>query len=133
MFEKLPDDATSDRTTPLWSFVERDAAWADAYSLALIGDTADATRAVDRAISLCPTTFIGNITHYELVRALALVGDGHVNDGLAHAVTTARAWPVSTIRRRTLGRILDALPEQSRALEAARELRSLTAGSPADV
>ncbi|GAA1657326.1 hypothetical protein GCM10009733_063750 [Nonomuraea maheshkhaliensis] len=52
---------------------------------------------------------------------------------LAQAVTTARAWPVSTIRRRTLGRILDAMPEQGRAPEAARELRSLTAGPPAGV
>src|SRR5262249_31881903 len=76
--DSLPDDAISDRTSPLRSFGERDAAWARAYSSGLIGDTAVAADAVDRAIALCPTTFTGNITHYELVRALTLVGDGHV-------------------------------------------------------
>lgn len=130
--ERLPGDATSDQTTPLWSFVERDAAWANAYSLALIGDTAQATAAVDRAIAVCPPTFTGNITHYEFVRALALVGEGDIDHGLAHAVTTAHAWPISTIRRRTLGRILDALPQTRCELEAARELRSLTARPPTD-
>ncbi|MGP3917725.1 helix-turn-helix domain-containing protein [Nonomuraea sp. 10N515B] len=132
VYERLPGDATSERTTPLWSFAERDAAWANAYSLALIGDTTPATAAVDRAIAVCPPTFTGNINHYELVRALALVGEGDIDHGLGHAVTTAHAWPISTIRCRTLGRILDALPKKGRELEAARELRSLAARPAAD-
>ncbi|MGW0807205.1 XRE family transcriptional regulator [Nonomuraea sp. NPDC002799] len=126
--DRLPDSAISDRTSPFWSFGGRDAAWAHAYSLGLIGDTTEAAKAVDEAIALCPTTFTGNVIHYELVRALVLIGDGHVNDGLAHALTTAHAWPVSTIRRRTLVRILEALPDKGHALDSARELRSLTAG-----
>lgn len=133
VFEVLPSEATSDRTTPLWSFVERDAAWANAYSLALIGDTAEATDAVDRALALCPAAFTGNVNHYELVRALALVGEGAIDDGLAHAVTTAQDWPISTIRRRTLVRILEALPGKERGLELARELRALVAAPASDV
>lgn len=125
--EKLPHAAVNDRTSPLWSFGERDAAWARAYSYGLAGDTTQAVRAVDEAIALCPAAFGGNIAHYELVRALSLVGDGHIDDGLTHAVATVRAWPISTTRRRTVVRILDALPEKGRAVEAARELRALTA------
>ncbi|MEO3884357.1 XRE family transcriptional regulator [Nonomuraea sp. B5E05] len=124
--ERLADNAASDRTSPLWSFVERDAAWAHAYSSAVIGDAAQAASAVDKALALCPATFTGNIVHYELVRALTLVSEGDIGGGLAHALTTAHAWPISTIRRRTLGRILEALPEKARALDAARELRTLT-------
>ncbi len=122
--EKLPGD--SDEISPLWSFGERAAAWARAYSSALIGDTREAGAAVDEAIALCPATFTADITHYELVRALALVGGGDPSGGLVHAVTAARGWPISTMRTFTIGRILDALPENARALEPAQELRALT-------
>ncbi|MEU6799386.1 hypothetical protein ABZ907_47540 [Nonomuraea wenchangensis] len=129
--ERLPDSDVSDRPSPLWTFGERDAAWARAYASALIGYARAATQAVDEAIAFCPPSFTGNITHYELVPALALIKEGDLHDGLTHAVATARAWPMSTIRRRTLGRILHALPVTDQRLEPGREeLRGLISGAP---
>jgi hypothetical protein len=127
-FDALPDTAASDQTSPLWSFRPWARAWALAYPLALIGETRSALEATDQARALCPSTFYGNAANLQLVSALTLVRDREVDQGLTQATATAQTWPVSTIRRRIIGQVLDALPKKAQALEGARELRSLTAG-----
>ncbi|WP_433520028.1 hypothetical protein ACQP2T_16205 [Nonomuraea sp. CA-143628] len=131
-FDALPDSVNSDQTSPLWSFREWAQAWALAYPYALIGKTRDALEATEQARTLCPPAFQGNVANLSLVHALTQARDRDVDQGLRQAIATAQTWPVSTIRSRIIGQMLDGLPEKGRELESARELRSLTAGPSAD-
>ncbi|MFC4006853.1 XRE family transcriptional regulator [Nonomuraea purpurea] len=127
-FDALPDSVDSDHTSPLWSFRAWAQSWALGYPYALIGETREAVDATEQARTLCPPAFHGNVANLSLVHALTQTRDRDVDQGLQQAITTAQAWPISTIRSRIIGQMLDGLPEKGRALDAARELRALTAG-----
>ncbi|GAA2210243.1 hypothetical protein GCM10009850_057020 [Nonomuraea monospora] len=128
-FDALPNSVDSEQISPLWSFRGWAQAWALAYPYALIGATKEAIDATDQARALCPPSFHGNMANLSLVHALTQTRALDVGPGLQQAVATMRAWPISTVRSRIVGQLLGGLPEQSRGLDSARELRTLAAGT----
>jgi tetratricopeptide (TPR) repeat protein len=128
VFGNLPDHITQDRISP--HGYPEGALWeTEGFAYAILGDTKRAVSATDQAFSLMPEERSGSRTNINLMRALALVRDRDITEGLTHAVETMRGMPTSTSRRRITGEILKALPdEKSRTLPAARELRALTIG-----
>lgn len=128
VYEVIPNGR---QESPLWSFPERRMHWSRAYPSALIGDTAQVSNAIERALSLCPVDFHGDIADLKLIQALGLAHDGDVSTSLDIATTVAEGCYFTASRRRILGQIVDALPEKARALPAARELRALASGQSA--
>ncbi|WP_214103571.1 helix-turn-helix domain-containing protein [Acrocarpospora catenulata] len=122
-YEALPDP---DRGSPLWSFSERRMHWSQAYPSALMGDTAEASQALERALALCPVTLRADVTELKLMQALALVHDRDITTSLDIASTAAEEQPLGASRRRIMGQIIQALPESARTVPATRELRALT-------
>lgn len=128
VFGDLPDHVTRDQISP--HGYSEGALWeAESFSYAMLGDTKRAVSANEQALSLMPEERSGSRTNINLMRALALVRDRDVTEGLTHAANAMRGMPTSTSRRRIAGEILRALPdEKARTLPAARELHALTTG-----
>ncbi|WP_271216661.1 helix-turn-helix domain-containing protein [Streptosporangium carneum] len=123
-YERIPDRR---RESPLWSFSERRMHWGQAYPSALIGDTTEATKAVERSLALCPADYRADIAELKLIQALSLAHDRDVTTSLDIATAATEGQPLGASRRRILGQIVDALPEKARALPAARDLHVLAA------
>ncbi|WP_395103753.1 XRE family transcriptional regulator [Actinomadura sp. SCN-SB] len=126
-FDCLPD-STGSQTSPL-SYGATQLLWAKSYVQALTGDDrADET--VAQALALYPPSAAAPITNLSLMQAAMLVNSGEINTGLEHAITSLRSSQgrvTSAGARLITGKILNAVPEQARALSAARELRAITA------
>ncbi|MEV6981524.1 helix-turn-helix transcriptional regulator [Sphaerisporangium sp. NPDC051017] len=126
-FELLPDDVNSDHTSPIWGYPERNHHWHHACVSALIGDTRKASQAIEQALALFPADHHGDIANVHMARALTLVHDRDVADGLDDALVVAQTYPLSATRRRIANQIVNALPDKAHSLPAAQELRTLTA------
>jgi hypothetical protein len=126
-FERLPDDVNSYDASPIWAYPERSVQWNHACVSAFIGDIQEACQATDRALTLFTADHHGDNANLRLVRALTLVHDRDVAEGLDIALAVAHAYPLSSTRRRVADQIVKALPDKARDLPAARELRALTA------
>ncbi|MEU6721895.1 helix-turn-helix transcriptional regulator [Nonomuraea sp. NPDC046802] len=98
--------------------------WHEAYARTLIGD-AGAAKAADQALALYPADLWGPVTLLHLMRAVHLVRNREIDEGLEQALTCLQTGSMSTARRHLVGQLIAALPEQERATDAARELRSL--------
>ncbi|ACY96538.1 MULTISPECIES: hypothetical protein [Thermomonospora] len=128
VFGRLPEHVLQDRISP-HGFPESSLRQVEGFTHVMLGDTKHATSAIDQALSLMPEERSGSRTNLNLMRALALVHDRDITEGLNHAATTLNGMPTSSSRRRITEEIIKALPdEKTRALPAARELRALAAG-----
>ncbi|RBQ14040.1 hypothetical protein DP939_42975 [Spongiactinospora rosea] len=128
MFERLPDQVRQEKMT-YKGFPESQLRFNEAWVSALIGDTTASYRAADAAIAAFPSQRVYAIANCRSMQALTLVREGHITEGLDHALSTAPGLPVTAARRLITGHILDSLPAQARKLPAAQELRTLTAAA----
>ena len=120
--DNLPDSVTADA---IGHVGERFLGWHKGYIYTLIGD-AKAVPALDKAIDQSPAGWYGTGS-LNLMRAIGLVKEREINEGLEHAQQALHDGPITTAtRNRLIGHILAAVPEQARELPAARELRALT-------
>ncbi|MFI0418568.1 hypothetical protein [Spongiactinospora sp. 9N601] len=126
LFERLPDQVLREQMT-YQGFPESKLRFSEAWVRSLIGDNTASYRAADAAIAAFPSQRVYAIANCRSMQALTLVRDGHITEGLDHALSTAPGLPVTPARRLITGHILDALPAQARKLPAAQELRALTA------
>ncbi|MEU8803016.1 XRE family transcriptional regulator [Spirillospora sp. NPDC048819] len=111
-------------------FRESQMRWAESYVFSQLGDNqVDETLA--QATALYPRTAQGPIMNLNVMRAMALVKAREINAGLQSAVATLHNRPeaVTAGTRHLAGQMLSALPDQARALPAARELRVLTSAT----
>lgn len=123
--EGLPEDADApDAAVSL--FVSGHAGafldWHEAYVRTLIGD-GRAAAVADRAIGGYPDDTPGPVALLRLMQAVHLVRERDVTAGLGRALDVVGSGSLTTARRHLAGKVLEALPEQARDLEAARELR----------
>jgi hypothetical protein len=129
VFAALPDKVTEDQIST-WGWPEHTLRFSESFAYSLLGDSTRAHNAIDKALRLCPGEKAGGRANLELMRALALVHEREVTEGLRHAVTTCRSLPTSLARRRIAGEIIKALPNaKARAHPSARQLQSLTAAT----
>lgn len=128
IYAALPSEVTNERIS-VWGMPPADVRSAEAWTLAKLGDSKPALPLLDQAIAEVPQEKAGGRANIGLLQAWCLVQEHEVTEGLDHAVRVTQALPVTPPRRRIVGEILSALPEQARGLPAARELRALA--SPA--
>ncbi|WP_116022543.1 hypothetical protein [Thermomonospora umbrina] len=127
--EKAPAEVTTDKVSA-WGWPEANLRFHEGLVYGVLGDPKRATDAVEHSLSLAAREKAGGRLNSELVRALALVQDREVTEGLDHAVSLAGTLPSSSLRRLIVGEILKALPDdRARALPAARELAALPTSS----
>ena len=126
VFTALPDKATEDEISA-WGYSEHVLRSGEAWTYSLLGDTRRARVAIEQALETAPLEKTGGRTNIKLLRALTLVHEREVTEGLEYAVTTTQSVPSSLARRRAVDEIIKALPgEKARALPAVRELQALT-------
>lgn len=123
--DRLADAVRGDPHAPRWILPAWVKSWGAAYSYALIGDTRRASQEVAQARELCPDGAHGATLNLQLVQALTLITDNDIDAGLNLALTATRTWPPDPPRRRIIVQLLTALPPESRAHPAARELHRL--------
>ncbi|MFA1551055.1 XRE family transcriptional regulator [Actinomadura chokoriensis] len=123
VFEGLPDSVTSDPATFGWN--EARFRWNEAYVYTLLGGPR-ARQAVDGALALYPPGTLGPVANLRVIDGMGMIAGREVDMGLDHTLAALQELPLSPARRRMTGQILRTLPEEARALPAARELRILT-------
>ncbi|MGW4420924.1 helix-turn-helix domain-containing protein [Streptosporangium sp. NPDC004631] len=127
VFERLSTNVTNDPHL-MWGFPETDLVFGTAYVSSLIGDRRESQRAVDHALALYPHERVYGIANLRLIEIMNAVRHrDDVSGALDYAVSTGQNIPVTAARRRITGQIVEALPQETRALPAARKLRFLTA------
>jgi len=125
LYERLPDRVISDRITAFGA--PEDYLWlGQGYVFALLGDVRRTDHAVENALALLPEERQGTKANLHLIQALALVRDRDLTHGLQHALTAARSSPTSAPRRALIDTIVKSLPDRSRDLPLAHDLRTLT-------
>lgn len=130
-FERLPAQGTTDRLVPMM-VSEFGVHFASASLWVSTGDTAQAHKALDQATAFLRAKYPdaqGQLSSVGLVRAMALVQDREIGQGLDQAVSIAHGTPLSARRRYMIEQMLGTLPDKARTLPAARELQALTAGA----
>ncbi|MFI0404582.1 XRE family transcriptional regulator [Actinomadura sp. 3N508] len=127
MFGRLPLPAGSQTVL---AFRESQMRWAESYVLTRTGDS-HAADVLDQAIALYPPSSVVPIKNLSLIQAEALVRGRQIDAGLEQAVATLQERPgYMAVGTGPLARnVLNALPEQARALPAARELCALAFAS----
>jgi hypothetical protein len=131
VFERLPAQDTMGRLLPMMAS-EFGAHFASASIWAGTGDTTQAHKALDQATAFLQATrpdAQGDLSNVGLIRAMALVQDREIDQGLDQAISIVRGKSLSATRRYMTGQVLSALPDKARPLPAARELQALTAGA----
>ncbi|QXJ21634.1 XRE family transcriptional regulator [Actinomadura graeca] len=128
-FETLPQ-GTDGQTT--LSFSESQLLGAETFVFVHLGDKR-ASAALEHALALYPPKAQTSITSLQMMRAASLVKARDIDSGLQHAVTVIqdRRDAVKAGTRLLARQILHMLPDQARALPAARELRALMSAAPA--
>jgi DNA-binding transcriptional regulator YdaS (Cro superfamily) len=124
-FERLPERTIGGRSVssvPM-TFREFNLYFGSASVQASIGDTAQAHAALDQATALLSTDEQGDLSNVGLIRAIALVQDREIDQGIDQAASIVHGKPLSATRRYMTRQVLGALPDKARALPAARELR----------
>ncbi|MFF5263932.1 XRE family transcriptional regulator [Actinomadura viridis] len=117
-------DMTGDFT---YGWRERNLSWLTAYVDVMAGDKGT-DAAIDRALTLFPSGTLGPVTNLHLMRALNLVKNRDIDQGLSYGIAALQQGdPTGNMRRHLTGRILHELPDKARTLPAARELHTLTA------
>ncbi|MER7166736.1 XRE family transcriptional regulator [Micromonospora sp. NPDC000207] len=126
--EAMP--ASEAEVTSLWGWPEHrlwhTASWVHTYA----GDSRRAGESQDRAVSLYPEAQRRLRAQVELHRAAGLVRDGHVSEGVRHAVAQVDGLPAAervTSLRVVAGRVIEAVPLAERRRPQVAELRELTA------
>lgn len=114
-------------TQTVLAFRETQLRWAESYVLTRIADS-QAVATLDQAIAVYPSSAVVPIKGLSLMQAEALVRAREIDEGLQRAITVLQQRPdfVAKGSGTLAKRVLAALPDQARALPAARELRALT-------
>jgi hypothetical protein len=129
VFAALPDTLTKDQISAR-GWPEDYLRFTEAFTYSRLGDVRRAHTAIDEALRLIPPQRAGGRANLQLMRALTLIHDREVGEGLDHAVATTRTVSNTLARRRVADEIIKALPDaKARAHPAARRLRSLTAST----
>ncbi|WP_242613905.1 XRE family transcriptional regulator [Actinomadura roseirufa] len=123
--DALPESAEE---TPL-AFRESQLRWAESYVYTQLGDR-QASATLDKAYAAYGGAGRVAVKNLRLMRASVLIKEREVDAGLAEALATLHEYPKAKAAGINLltGHVLRALPEQSRDLPAARELRALASG-----
>jgi hypothetical protein len=122
-FDELPNGSSE---PTVLDFQESQLRWNEAYVRTTLGDKG-ALAAVEDAHALYPPTARAPIANLFLMRAIDMINDGEVRQGLDLAVTSLNGRPRPVMATRQLiGQILSAIPDAARTLPAGRELRALT-------
>ena len=101
----------------------------ESYVHSHLGETATAYDAQDRADLLYPPELAREHAQVELHRARCLVLDGHIGDGLGHALRTLVELPEQFHNQSVYeigGHVLSAVPPSERGRTAVGDLRALT-------
>ncbi|MEO3811585.1 helix-turn-helix transcriptional regulator [Sphaerisporangium sp. B11E5] len=121
-FDRLPDHVTADHSGH--GFPLEAVLWNETYVYTLLGDDR-AGAVLDQALTTHPENTHG-LANLELMRAVSLVRDRDVTEGLQHAVTTLAASG-SVAGRHIAAHLLNTLPQKARTLPVAHELHTLMA------
>jgi hypothetical protein len=101
----------------------------DSYVHSHLGETALAYDAQDRADLLYPPELAREHAQVELHRARCLILDGHIGDGLGHALRMLVELPEQFHNQSVYeigGHVLTAVPPSERGRTAVADLRALT-------
>lgn len=111
-------------------FAESHLRWGAAYVYTRTGDD-QAEAALEQAQALFPSGAVSQVANLSLMRARRLIATREIGEGLGHALTALqeRSGTMSARARLLVGEVVGALPDEARALPAARELHALTAGA----
>jgi len=129
-YETLPAQVTGDRISA-WGKPLNEVLCIEGWVLTKLGDVGRAAPLLEQAIAVTPPERTGAKANRFLLRTWGVIQEGDVEEGLDRAVHLTQSLPITPPRRRIVEDILASLPEQARALPAARELRALV--SPAAV
>ncbi|MDL4775382.1 MULTISPECIES: XRE family transcriptional regulator [Thermomonosporaceae] len=124
-FDRLPD-APDDQS--VLAYRESQLRWAESYVHTRAGDRRAATT-LTQAGALYPSDALGPVVNLSLMRAILMIKAREIDSGLETALAPLRSRPVTVAggTSQLVRQILRALPDQARALPAARELQALTA------
>ncbi|MFG2005710.1 hypothetical protein ACGFNU_41835 [Spirillospora sp. NPDC048911] len=122
-FDRLPNDTHGQSAL---AFRESQLRWTEAYVHTQTGDK-KAEVTLTQALALYPTDAVTPAGNLRLMQAAYLVRAREIDAGLQQAITTMQGHlrPVSSGTTILVGNVLRALPDQARALPAARDLRAL--------
>ena len=127
-FTTLTTDEISARGWP-----EGHLRFTEAFVYSQLGSVRHAHTAIDTALRLVPVQRAGGRANLKLMRALTLVHEREVNEGLEYAVTTAQSASPTLARQRMAEKIVKALPDdRARAHPDVQQLRTLTTPAPPD-
>jgi transcriptional regulator with XRE-family HTH domain len=124
--ERLPAAVLAD-TESLWGWPEHRLRHTESYVYTQIGDDRSALAAQDRALALYPKTHSRLRTQVGLHRACCLVKQGHVVEGLRHAVDLLDGLPAAqhnALLDQVVGQVVDAVPVAERRRTEVDDLRA---------
>ena len=130
-FDALPDSVTSNADS-VFGWPEYRLRHTESYVYGLTGRHKRAHQAHDDAVALYPAARIRSRGQIELHRARSLVSEGHVRDGIDHAVRTIEAVPPAQRGRLVFAladRVVEAVPAREGARAHLWALRELVASS----
>lgn len=128
VFARLPDGTVTDHAS-CWHWPESALRHTESGVYARLGDRSNAEVAIEQALALYPAERRVALAQIEIRRALCMVCDGDVSEGLDHATKIFDQLPTGYRTQyvmRDVNEVIDALPENAGALPAAQELRALT-------
>ncbi|WP_433325984.1 hypothetical protein [Spirillospora sp. CA-294931] len=131
VYGRLPASVTGDGST-VWGWDESRLRQVEGGTYSRLGQTDSARPALTHAAALCPADRAAYRACITMRMGLCDIHDGEVSHGLESAVTAVTGLPPkwrATYVTHTAHDVLAGLPEKARALPAARELRTLTAGT----
>jgi len=133
VFAALPDEVTEDQISAR-GWPEHNLRFTEAFVYSHLGDTKRAHTAIDQALELCPEEKAGGRANLQLLRAITLVHEREVLEGLMLAVTTCRFVPSTAARRRLVAELFGILPDAEACTHpAVDELEVLTAPHYQDI
>ncbi|WP_271218104.1 helix-turn-helix domain-containing protein [Streptosporangium carneum] len=122
--ERLPSAVTDDHIS-VWGMPTASIQYAEAFVLIKLGDTTTAMPMLEQALATSPPEKVGGKANIGLLQAWGLVRDRDMAEGLSHALDVTTPLPVTAARRRIASELLASLPQQAKALPAAREFHEL--------
>ena len=124
-FDALPSALTADRSS-LLTWPEHRLLHSESFVYTATGHVKEAEQAQTAALAAYPLSRLRPRAQIELHQASCLVGDGHINDGIAHAERALESLPIQYHTQPVLviaGKVLEAVPEEETSKPSVSDYR----------